>query len=56
MYIFEELSIHHALGVEAVYIYTNIANPAWDFGVFRSDWSPRPAADWMALFNQSLER
>jgi hypothetical protein len=56
VYIFEELSIDRALGVEAVFIYTNIADPAWDFGVFRTDWSPRPAADWMTLFNRSLGR
>lgn len=53
-YIYEELSINHSLGLEAVYVYTNIADPSWDFGVFRTDRSPRPAAYLMALFNRTV--
>src|SRR5262245_44318212 len=52
-YIFEELAINDAVGLEATYIFSHAEDPRRDFGVFRIDGSPRPAAYRLAQFQSA---
>jgi hypothetical protein len=48
--IIEELLINEALGIEATYVYAHMQDPSRDFGLFRTDQTPRPAAFRIAQF------